>query len=247
MNDQELDELLDQWQAPAMRDTVRQNLRAGFAAKPAPVRWRPGRLAFATLAAAVLLFAVFQVSPRTARLASSGFHIPFYVESVFTGYAKDGSARLQTRSTYFVYAGYPINMATIDETGGPLLTAIRRIGASVRIQAALLSPSLVLPKQSPMPEPAWFAGFVRSGCSDHATVLGHEIVAGHETTIVQNDMTVSVMANAKREPRPSVRFTSWRAPDLGCIDLKMTIEERQPDGTYRLSSAKEAVKVTMNP
>jgi hypothetical protein len=42
-------------------------------------------------------------------------------------------------------------------------------------------------------------------------------------------------------------MTLWTAPDLGCFALRITIEERRPDGTFRLVSAKQALKVTLNP
>jgi hypothetical protein len=36
------------------------------------------------------------------------------------------------------------------------------------------------------------------------------------------------------------------APQLGCYPLRSKVEELQPDGTYRLSVEKRALKVTVN-
>jgi hypothetical protein len=43
------------------------------------------------------------------------------------------------------------------------------------------------------------------------------------------------------------RMTLWMAPDLGCFALRITIEERGADGTFRLVLRKQAQKVTLNP
>ena len=42
-------------------------------------------------------------------------------------------------------------------------------------------------------------------------------------------------------------MTLWMAPDLGCFALRLTREERRPDGTFRLVLKKQATKVTLNP
>jgi hypothetical protein len=239
MNDTELDELLDGWEAPPMRESVREELRAGFARSAGrPERFALGRtifgrMAVATACAAVLLFAIVQVAPRTIRLASSGYHIPFYVESVFERFARDGSVEYRSLRTSFPYAGIPYNMSVI-EAHKSWLDPLRRIGFSIRTQIVLAMPSLVIPKQPPMQEPAWFAGYVRSGCSERATVIGHETIAGHETTVIQTGA-------------PGNRVKAWLAPDLECFALKMTFEVLAPDGTYQLQTRSEALEVVMNP
>jgi hypothetical protein len=247
MNDQELDEMLNQWTSPPMRDSVRDNLRAEFARRPARTnrvgllcrmreaapRIRAGRFAVATVGAAALLFGIVQVSPQTVGLASPGFRIPFYIEAEFVRYADDGSAPHRTRITSFPYGGHQVTMS-VRKSDDSYLDAVRGIASSIRDHFILAVPSLVLPKEPPMTEPAWFAGFVRSGCSSGKTVVGHETVAGHETTVVQTGA-------------PRHRMKIWLAPDLGCVDLKLTDEVQEPDGTYRLKLHKEAIKVTMNP
>jgi hypothetical protein len=247
MNDNELDEMLDLWKAPEMRDCVREALRAGFPATREranrPSLWRrfidaaqgirTGRLAFATMCVAALLFAIIQVSPETVRMASPGYRIPFYVEFEFERYVDNGSVPHQSRITSFPYAGHEIVMS-VTESGDSLLTTIRGIASSIRTQFILAMPSLVLPKEPPMAEPEWFAGFVSSGCSNGKTVVGHETLAGHETTVVQTGS-------------PGYRMRIWLAPDLACFALKLTHEIQEPNGTYVLKLRKEAVKVTMNP
>jgi hypothetical protein len=244
MTDNELDEMLDCWQTPPLRESLTDEVRAGFAQIPkrtkrAP-RWRAlpkirvGRLATAMAAAAILLFALVQVSPRTVRMASPGFHIPFYVESIFERFAQDGSVEYRSRMTAFPYGGIGINMSVVQESGNPILNAFQEIAGSIRNQFVLAVPSLVLPKHPPMAEPAWFAGFVKSGCSEGRTVVGHETIAGYPTTILQSET-------------PRGRLRVWMAPDLSCYSLEVTDEVEEADGSYRLRLRTHAVKVTINP
>jgi hypothetical protein len=205
-------------------------LRQVLAAAP---KIRLNRLIIATMVAAALVFAVIQVAPRTVRMASPGFRIPFYVEFEFERFPGNGSEPHQSQIKSFPYAGHEIVMS-VTEPGSPLQNAFRGIANSIRTQLILAMPSLVLPKQPPMAEPQWFAGFVSSGCSDGKNVVGHETIAGHETTVIQSDS-------------PGHRIKTWMAPDLACFALKLTFEDQEPNGAYRLRIRKEAVKVTMNP
>lgn len=244
MTDNELDDMLDCWQTPALRESLTDEVRAGFAQIPKRTkrvpRWRTlpkillGRLVTALVAAAILLFAIVQVSPRTVRMASPGFRIPFYVESIFERFAEDGSIEYRSRMTAFPYGGIDFNMSVVEESGNPILNAFQGIASSIRNQFVLAVPSLVLPKQRPVPEPAWFAGFVKSGCSQGRKVVGHERIAGYPTTILQSET-------------PQGRLRIWMAPDLSCYSLRLTDEFEQTDGGYRLRLRKNAVKVTINP
>ena len=183
MTDNELDEMLDCWQTPPLRESLTDDVRARFAQIPKRTRHVPrkrtlpkirlGRLATAMVAAAILLFAIVQVSPRTVRLASPGFRIPFYVESTFERFADDGSVA-RSRITAFPYGGIDFTMSVVQESGNPIRNAFQGIASSIRDQFILAMPSLILPKQPPMAEPAWFAGFVRSGCSQGERSWGRD-------------------------------------------------------------------------
>ena len=247
MNDNELDEMLDQWKPPLMRDSLREDLRAGFAARPqSPGRsgWlrrirdaAPAfplrRLAVVTMAAVALLFMIVQALPQVVRMASSGFRIPYYVEFEFARYADNGAAPYPTRITSFPYGGHEIVMS-VTEPGHLLAGAARNIASSIRKRFILAMPSLVLPKQPPVSEPAWFAGFVSSGCSSGKNVVGRETIAGYPAAVVQSTS-------------PGHRITVWMAPELDCFALKFTDEVQEPDGTFRLKLRKQAVQVTVNP
>ena len=74
---------------------------------------------------------------------------------------------------------------------------------------------------------------LQHGCVN-GPVVGHESILNYPTTAVeyrQDDY---------------FKFTVWRGPDLGCFALRVTDEERQDDGTYRLVREKRALHVTLN-
>jgi hypothetical protein len=42
-------------------------------------------------------------------------------------------------------------------------------------------------------------------------------------------------------------MTLWMSPNLGCFALRITLEARRPDGTFRLVSERRALRVKLNP
>jgi len=76
-----------------------------------------------------------------------------------------------------------------------------------------------------------------SGCHPAgrgAEVIGQEVLLNYPTVVTRHDYY-------KR------RVILWMAPDLSCFALRARVELEQPDGSWKLESEKEAVKVTMNP
>jgi hypothetical protein len=43
------------------------------------------------------------------------------------------------------------------------------------------------------------------------------------------------------------KTTLWMAPELGCFALRITSEAQRPDGSFHLVTAKQALRVTLNP
>ena len=113
MNDTELDEMLDKWQAPPVPASLRENVRAGVAAnlqqKPLRDRRRTlghsvatGALARACLPAAglgvgLLLLLVTQALPQTP----PPVNIPYTVDSEFVRYEDDGSPSVEMYLTSY--------------------------------------------------------------------------------------------------------------------------------------------------
>jgi hypothetical protein len=78
-----------------------------------------------------------------------------------------------------------------------------------------------------------------SGCrtSDAgAKVIGEGVILNYPVTVVQQPHGAGMQM-----------VTLWMAPELSCFALGATIHAKQPDGTWKLISEKQAVKVTVNP
>jgi hypothetical protein len=62
-------------------------------------------------------------------------------------------------------------------------------------------------------------------------VVARETLLNHPTAAVQFPLG------------ENQRMTWWTAPDLGCFALRITTEQKQPDGTFRLVREKRALRV----
>jgi hypothetical protein len=94
-----------------------------------------------------------------------------------------------------------------------------------------------------------------AGCEEGCLVLEHYgfaktadgdgCIAG---TIVGRETILNYPTAAVRQRRTEHgRMTVWMAPGLGCFALKVTNEEQRADGTFHLVSARQALKVALNP
>jgi hypothetical protein len=74
---------------------------------------------------------------------------------------------------------------------------------------------------------AWDATGLDTGSID-GTIVGQGTILNYPTVAVRPRMA------------GSVRMTSWMAPDLGCFALRITTEEKRPDGALRSVQEKRA-------
>lgn len=61
----------------------------------------------------------------------------------------------------------------------------------------------------------------------------HDVILGHDADMIEH-MALS-----------NVKTTSWQAPDLACTQLQYRVEERQPDGSYKLTSMQKPVSLQL--
>jgi hypothetical protein len=257
MNDAELDELLDRWSAPVAPESLRAGVRAGFRVpvERKKIRWSWGKSLMATAVVAMLLVVVTQAVPQTL----TEVHRPYVVLSEFTRYAKNGSAEVQMYSTSFNdQYGREIMVARhlADNPFGDVLarTMDTLIGATLPAHSLLLrlAPSGQTPVQ---PAPSvntecvektcihgvahYFlpkaAGNPGIGCVD-GPVVDRETILDYPTVAIQ----LPIDGNR-------VKRTVWMAPALGCFAMKVATERQMADGSFRLVSGKQAVKVRLNP
>jgi len=271
MNDTELDGLLDQWIAPAAPASLRENVRAGFGAglerktSPSVRHWigvfTPGAkkrlVAAAILGAGAFLLIVTQAFPQMFGLGAPSVKIPYTVDSEYHRYGDDGSPETQLHRIQMYSTSYNLNGREIilsrSLPGNPFGTALRRaldpihdflgkvalpfVATAAQVERARTAPQVITGcgDDCMMLEKYRFASAgAAAGCVD-GPIVGRETILNYPTTAVQLPLG------------DHWRIALWTAPDLGCFALRITIEEKRPDGTFRLVSKKQAIKVTLNP
>ena len=247
MNDTELDEMLDQWSVPPAPASLRERVRAGFAASPpqtappsVPVRWRwafaPGLRkalpAACMIGVGAFLWMVTQALSQTPPPA----RIPYTVDSEFVRYSENGSQAVEMYSTSYYENGHEIILSR-SFPGHPFQTAFGSTLDAVHRWQQLVLPFFVnaeLRERARARASERAADLLRAGCVDGA-VVGRETILNYPTTAVERRLS------------DRLRMTTWMAPGLGCFALRFTTEEQGLDGTFHLATVKQALKVTLNP
>jgi hypothetical protein len=240
MNDIELDQLLNTWGTPSVPASMRASVRACFHARPErkKLRW-PRRFLFA--AVVLGLVAVTLALPQTLSLISPRAKPPYVVDSEVVRYAKDGTPSLEVSIGSYNNNGSEIVL--YNNSPSLLTTMWLDVEAAGSIVSRLTLPFVFRPDQL---EKLRATAFVRTGLENYALgsadALLSTCVGGRANETIRDHPTVAV--HSKLDERR--RMTLWMAPDLGCFALRITIVERQPDGTLRLILRKQATKVTLN-
>jgi hypothetical protein len=228
MNDDELDELLNRWDIPPAATELRGKVWHAFRPPRRPLIWgfdpKPMFAGTALGAGLCLLLLITQAFPQTLRIASPWFRIPFTVDFEVIDYEADGSSKVDIAYTSYSDKGDEVILSS-SMPGHPFVTAVRRV---------LESTSFIWRGIVGRDHWAGHADFVRAGC----VMTGQRVV--ERTTI----LGYSTVATTTGPSDAQQRATFWFAPDLGCFDLKIRFEERQPDGSYRVTSEKHALAVT---
>jgi hypothetical protein len=173
-----------------------------------------------------------QAFPQTLKLVSPLMPIPFAVDSAYFEYGPDGSSTVNWYTTSYLHNTKEIILSS-SIPDNPVKSVIRRtVDATTFFFYALTLPFRSGSEQA---NRAAAADLVSKGCLAGPAV-GHETILSYPTVVIKHDL-----------PGDSRRITAWLAPDLGCFPLKHTIEEKRPDGTFRLVSGRHALKVTLNP
>jgi hypothetical protein len=270
MNDTELDEMLDHWNVASPAPTLRENVRAAFAAAqpltppPAvPVRWkfafvpaaRKTLLAAAIVVIGIFLFAAAQALSQTP----PPVHIPYTVDSEYIRYRDDGSQAVEMRSTSYTNQNGAEILLSRSIGGHPFETAVARsLDAALPLWQRLILPFAVSPQDMERFRKMKQSGLqtvgVITGCDDWTCLMiqhwGFRRAAAGcvEGTVVGRETILNYPTTAvQRSLGPQRRLTLWMAPDLGCFALRTTTETLRPDGTFHLWQEKRAFKVTLNP
>ena len=270
MNDIELDEMLDKWQAPPAPSSLRENVRAGFVAslEQRPVRdrrtrwatkWLPGprRSLYAgvCLGVGLLLLVVTQALPQISPPAN----IPYTVDSEFVRYADDGSPSVEMYLTSYTGQNGAEELVSRSIPNHPLGTALgRTLDAALPAWEQLVLPLTVSSadleriKRSRPPTIGFITGcrdwtcltvsrhFFRKAASGGGNECVEGTVVGRETILDYPTTAIEFRGWDRR------KTTVWAAPELGCFALRITWEAQRPDGSFHLVNAKRARRVTLN-
>lgn len=245
MNDDELNEMLNQWDAPSAPPTLRQKVRAGFrerVSRAIPVVPRPRfprvRFAFGLAAATVTLLAATAAFPQVARISWSK-PVPYSVDSEFVTFRGDREPHPFLMLTSYSDKGKEI-VLTWSMPDHPFVAPVHRflgqlisfVHGSPRetedVTATVGCDHACFDMVSEPIGPA--AQLLGNGCVT-GTVVGHETILGHAAVGVQRPL------------QSGGRGTFWLAPDLGCHSLRTSLEWPTKDGQYRLSAEKRALRI----
>jgi len=221
---------------------------------------------------AFLLLIVTQAFPQTP----TG-RIPYTVDSEFVRYAEDGSSTVEMYSRSYnddneneilllrSLPGSPFGTA-FARTLDAALPAWQRLTRRFTVSAEQLERIRAIRAAHPgvgfisdcgvgcLVPAHWY--FARAAAGGNAgclagPIVGRETILNYPTTAVElhlaDNRVLAYAARSYSSQGKPLRMTIWTAPDLGCFALKITTEEQQPDGTFRLVIRKQALRVTVNP
>ena len=223
MNEQELDEILDTWNAPEPPPSLRGRVRARYAAAVEKPRGRRRLAVWASaFGAAAFLLVLSQAFPQTVKVRPGGA-IPFTVDSEVTYYGVDGSVdRVIDRRSYARNGQEVVLSDTIRDH--PMESFFMNFHQSMygifQDLHALFGGHM---EEHPNLEPGCAAG----------------PAAPHETILNYDTVKLQVAGNGRRAQ-------TWFAPGLGCFPMRTIYERQRIDGTYRVVMERHAVKVTTN-
>jgi hypothetical protein len=244
MNDTELDKLLNTWSMPPVPASLRADVRVGFHARPERRKFPVVRVLIAAVSIGVFLLAVTLALPQTLSLVSPPVRPPYIVDSDVVRYANDGTSSVEVHVVSYNNNGSEI---VLYEVAPSFLTAIRvGLEAAGSVVGRLTLPFVVSPEQlrSLRSTALVTSGFEHYRLGSAAALLNTGCVIG---TVVDRETILAYPTVAVRQFDGGRRTTLWMAPDLGCFALRITTEERRPDGTFRLVRKKQAAKVTLTP
>jgi hypothetical protein len=238
MNDQELKDILDAWDVPPVTGSLRQNVRARFAAsleRELPSKrwggWFTAKIAAVTVVCLLALgLFVNEAVPQVAKMDFLLLNVPFTVDSEFTRYADDGSSSVEMYTTSFTHNGYEVLLSR-SFPDQPFRTGLSQVMDWIGL--LMFDISLPFSKGSGKQETARTA-FIKNGCTASGQIVSTgEAILGYRTVVIHY--------NLPDDPRA----TLWMAPDLACFGLKFIIEKKQSDGTFHLLQTRRAIRVNL--
>jgi len=221
-------------------------------------------LAAATVIAGFFVFSFAQALSQT----TPPFRVPFTVDSEFTRYAEDGRQTVEMLATSYTGRNGGEVILSRSIYGSPVGTVFGRVmDAALPAWQRFITPFAASPEDIAKVRKrrrdegpslgvvsgcanfvAW--GFQNATClsTQHwyfpASSSGDVCLDG---AVVGSETILNYATKAVYRLIPNHRLTLWTAPSLGCFALRISTEEKRPDGSYRLVQSKQALKVTLIP
>ena len=223
MNEQELDDILDTWNAPQPPPSLRGRMRARYvAALEKPRGHRRLAMWASAFGAAAFLLVLTQAFPQTVKLRPAS-SIPYTVDSEVIVYPDDGSRERVLDTTSYTLNGNEVVLSqTIPDH--PLQTFFLNFHQSM---SSIFQDLHGLFGGHTEDHPKLDPGCAAGPSAPHQTMLSYDTVK------VQRE------GNGRRAQ-------TWLAPGLGCFPMRQILERQRIDGAYRVVMERRAVKVTVN-
>lgn len=224
MNDNELDQMLDGWKAPAAPTSLREGVRAGFRGRfpraSAPRNWWMGSFlprAGAIAAAGLFVLVLTRAAAAVLWAPAAAAHAAVTMETKTWEYSADGSAIVTVSTVGYDKEGQEIPLSRVFPNEPLKTMGQRAIDWIVSLHMALAE---YIHGGQFGESGNGMAALREAGCAVDP-VVGRETILNHQTVEVQN---------IYRDQR---RRTAWMAPNMGCFALKYVVDVRQADGTFR--------------
>jgi hypothetical protein len=180
---------------------------------------------------AVGLGVVTQALPQSMTALSTFVRMPYLARTEFTEYADDGSTIIDRYfMTSYLHNGGEIVLSSTFP-GRPFHTALRRVLDAITAAQYLISEHFDRRDE----ENAAVADDVLNGCEQTSF------------PIVAMETILNLATVASQETSRQHRITMWRAAVLGSFSLRVTKEDRQPDGSFVLRVKRQTLKVDRHP
>jgi hypothetical protein len=233
MNDTELDEMLNQWKAPEPGAELRARIR-GMQPRRRRFAWPSWHLGRGLLAGAAACGVALLVLVGIAAPETTAGSIPFTVDSQYTRYSRDGSARVTEYRTESMRDGAEVTLSS-SYPDNALMTIHNRFFYAFQNLMYPMVRAVHGPNKRAITPETVANDCVSPGAKD-VKVIRHEKILGYMTAVLRLPQGAG----------EDGRNTEWRAPALGCFVLRSTWEAAESDGSYRLTYEKRATKVTVH-
>jgi hypothetical protein len=193
-----------------------------------------------TVIASIWCYYFFRTTAVRYMARSQGLATPFVLQRDIYHYAQNPAGVLAMRETIGRRSdGTTVEIRTVGlPAGGLQVRRIKFMDGSWLDLADFLRIRMAWPAG-----PEWRGAHVRARIlspPSNCVFVGYTLIK-EQDAVIDHGVTVIRYDDAGN----GMRATTWAAPDLGCADLQYRVEERQPDGSYKLLTLAKPVSLQL--